>query len=310
MLQFKRLSLALGLALCLALTCFAQVAIGQTPQKTAEPEPPEVKQTPKRVVDNKLARKTWTVGNEKRIALLHIPQRADKEAVPVVFAFHGHGGNSRQASISFRMHTLWPEAIVVYMEGLPTPGQLTDPEGKRNGWQGRQGLQGDRDLKFFDAVLESLKKDYKVDENRIYSMGHSNGGGFTYLLWKMRGDVFAAVAPSGAFSMQVKSFDPKPAMHIAGKKDELVKFSYQERMIEAVKKLNGCDEKGSEWAKDCTLYTSKSGTPLVTLVYDGSHKFPKEAPALIVKFFKEHVKVDAKKPETTLETEPEKKTAK
>ena len=95
-------------------------------------------------------------------------------------------------------------------------------------------------------------------------------------------------------------------MHIAGKNDELVKFSYQERMIEAVKKVNGCEEKGSEWAKDCTLYTSKGGTPLVTLVYDGSHKYPQEAPALIVKFFKEQVKAVAKNSELA----PEKKTAK
>ena len=81
------------------------------------------------------------------------------------------------------------------MQGLPTPGQLTDPEGKRNGWQKTVGDQKDRDLKFFDAVLTKLKADYKVDESRIYSMGHSNGGGFTYLLWAARGDQFAAFAP-------------------------------------------------------------------------------------------------------------------
>ncbi len=298
MLQFGKL----GLFLSLALMCFAQVVLGQTPQKTAEPKQPEVKQESKRLVDNKLERKTWTVEDIERSALIYVPKDAEKKDTPVVFAFHGHGGSARQAALSFHMHKEWPEAIVVYMDGLPTPGGLTDPEGKKNGWQNRQGLQNDRDLNFFDAVLESLKKDYKVDEKRLYSMGHSNGGGFTYLLWKMRGDLFAAFAPSGAFSAQVRSFVPKPAMHIAGKKDELVKFSYQERMIEAVKKVNGCDEKGSEWAKDCTLYTSKGGTPLVTLIYDGSHKYPQEAPALIVKFFKEQVKADATKKEIAPET--------
>ncbi len=296
-----------GLSLVLALMSCTHVAFGQAPQKTAVPEKPEVKQEPGRLADSKLERKSWTVEDVERTALIYVPEDADKKDSPVVFAFHGHGGSARQAARSFHMHKEWPEAIVVYMDGLPTPGQLTDPEGKKNGWQGRQGLQGDRDLKFFDAVLETLKKDYKVDEKRIYSMGHSNGGGFTYLLWKMRGDVFAAFAPSGAFSMQVKSFIPKPAMHIAGKKDELVKFSHQERMIDAVKKVNGCDDKGTEWAKDCTLYTSKGGTPLVTLVYDGSHKYPQEAPPLIVKFFKEQVKADATKPDAST---PKEKTTK
>ncbi len=273
-----------------------QGVLGQTtntPEAPAATTPAKVAES--RRSDSGLERKTWTVDGVERSALIYFPKDAATKDTPVVFGFHGHGGSARQAALSFHMHKEWPEAIVVYMDGLPTPGQLTDPEGKKNGWQGRQGLQGDRDLKFFDAVLETLKKDHKVDEKRIYSMGHSNGGGFTYLLWKMRGDVFAAFAPSGAFSIQVKSFAAKPAMHIAGRNDELVKFSHQERMIEAVKKVNGCDEKGTEWAKDCTLFTSKGGTPLVTMLYDGSHKYPQEAPSLIVKFFKEQVKAEQKK---------------
>ena len=91
------------------------------------------------------------------------------------------------AAANFAYHELWPEAIAVYMQGLNTPGALTDPEGKKPGWQKTVGDQNDRDLKFFDAVLATLKKDYKVDEKRIYATGHSNGGGFTYLLWAARG---------------------------------------------------------------------------------------------------------------------------
>ncbi len=232
----------------------------------------------------------WTIDGVKREAIVLVPAAAATTPTPIVFAFHGHGGSARQASLSFHIHTVWPDAIVVYMQGLPTPGALTDPEGKKNGWQNREGLQGDRDLKFFDAVLESLRKEYKVDDRRIYAMGHSNGGGFTYLLWTARPDVFAAFAPSGAFTPQARNLKPKPAMHIAGKNDELVKFQYQERTIEAVKKVDGCQEKGEAWAKDCTLYPSKTGTPLITLIYDGGHQYPVEAPALIVKFFKEQAK--------------------
>ncbi|MBC7835514.1 MAG: prolyl oligopeptidase family serine peptidase [Phycisphaerales bacterium] len=250
----------------------------------------------------------WTVENQERIALLHVPDAAATAETPVVFAFHGHGGSARQASRSFAMHTHWPEAIVVYMEGLPTPGALTDPEGKRNGWQKREGLEGDRDLKFFDAVLATLKKEYKVDARRVYAMGHSNGGGFTYLLWQTRPDVFAAFAPSGAFTLRARSLAPKPAMHIAGKKDPLVKFEHQERTIEAIKKANGCAAKGEAWAEDCTIYSSKGSsstaqegdaTPLVTLVHEGGHKYPAEAPALIVRFFKGQAKTAAKEVEAS-----------
>ena len=87
------------------------------------------------------------------------------------------------AARSFQIHERWDEAIVVYMQGLNTPGQLTDPEGKKRGWQKEKGDQKDRDLRFFDEVLKAMKSEYKVDVKRIYSTGHSNGGGFTYLLW-------------------------------------------------------------------------------------------------------------------------------
>lgn len=265
------------------------VACSQPPAKTVEPAPPKQAETPARAVSG-LERRTWTQDGKERIALLHIPADASKKETPVVFAFHGHGGNARQASNSFRMHEVWPEAIVVYMEGLPTPGALTDPKGERNGWQHREGMQDDRDLKFFDAVLASIKKDCKVDERRIYAMGHSNGGSFTYVLWKARPDVFAAFAPSGTYTGQARTLKPKPAMHIAGKKDELVKFSYQEATIEAIRKVDGCEEKGTEWARDCTRYESGGGTPVITMLYDGTHKYPAEAPPLIARFFKEQAK--------------------
>jgi len=235
-------------------------------------------------------RREWTVESDAREGLVYVPARARNEPTPIVFAFHGHGGTMRNAARSFGYHKLWPEAIVVYMQGLNTPGRLTDPEGKRPGWQPEAGDQGDRDLKFFDAVLASLKQDYKIDEKRIYATGHSNGGGFTYLLWATRGDRFAALAPSSAVgAKQLSQFKPKPVLHIAGESDRLVKFEWQQRMVEAVRKVNEC-EAGRAWdeQKWCTLYPSPRGTPVVTCIHPGGHNFPSELPAVVVKFFKEH----------------------
>jgi polyhydroxybutyrate depolymerase len=277
----KHIRIAIAIVSAAAPVVFAQVKPAEPPKST----------TNNVSVNQELMRKTWTVDKVERTGLLYLPKDATEKETPVVFAFHGHGGSGKQAALSFHMHREWPEAIVVYLDGLPTPGALTDPKGEKNGWQSREGLQDDRDLKFFDVVMAKLKKDYKIDERRIYAMGHSNGGGFTFLLWASRPDIFAAVAPSGAFTGPMKVLKPKPVMHIAGKNDDLVKFEWQKRTMDAVKKSNGCDEKGSEWAKDCTLYPSKTGTPLVTMIYDGNHKYPSEtAPALIVKFFKEQVK--------------------
>ena len=223
-----------------------------------------------------------------REALVYVPPKAKTEGTPILFAFHGHGGTMNHAARTFGYHTLWPEAIVVYMQGLNTPGILTDSEGKKPGWQSRIGDQGDRDLRFFDAVLSDLKAELRVDQKRLYATGHSNGGGFTYLLWAMRGDRFAAFAPSAAMAgKNLALLKPKPVMHVAGEKDALVKFAWQQQTMSALRKLNECGE-AKPWAKGCTLYESKLGAPVVTFVHPGTHKFPEAAPALIVKFFQEH----------------------
>jgi polyhydroxybutyrate depolymerase len=240
-----------------------------------------------------LVARTWNVGGVERTALMHVPEKkAAEPGWPVVFVFHGHGGSARNAAGSIAVHRAWPEAVVVYMQGLPTPGAITDPDGKLAGWQKGAGDQADRDLKFFDAVLASLKADLKVDEKRVYATGHSNGGAFTYLLWAARGDSLAAVAPSAAVYRQVRDLKAKPVLHAAGENDELVKFAWQQRMIDAVLRVNGCEAEAKPWAKSGDLvgksYESKGGTPVVTVIHPGTHKFPADAVELIVRFFKEH----------------------
>jgi polyhydroxybutyrate depolymerase len=271
----KRLPTAVGFAPILGLLILCLIAL--------------LTATTARAADT-LTRQQWTVDGVVREALVYTPPSAKTNAAPVVFAFHGHGGSMNSAARMFSFHTRWPEAIVVYMQGLNTPGRLTDPEGKKPGWQSGISDQGDRDLKFFDTVLASLKKDYKVDAKRIYASGHSNGGGFTYLLWAARGEVFAAFAPSAAVAAKTFSqLKPKPVLHVAGEKDTLVKFAWQQQTMARLRELNQCGE-GEPWEgeKYCTLYPSKLGTPVVTLIHPGPHTLPPDSAASIVKFFKQH----------------------
>lgn len=232
----------------------------------------------------------WKIDGVTREALVVAPTKFDSGPHPVVFFFHGHGGNMRNAARGFAVHSHWPEAFVVYMQGLPTPTTV-DPDGKRSGWQVEPGTQNDRDLKFFDAVLDSLKKEFKVDPKRVYATGMSNGGRFTYVLWAMRPNVFAAYAPiAGPMTVGSRKLRPAPVMVVTGEADPLVKIAKQREQIEYLKKLNDCGEAGTEWAKDCEIYRSKTGTPVVTMIHGGGHVVPPGAPELIVKFFRQHLK--------------------
>lgn len=244
-----------------------------------------------------LQHRTWNVDGVEREALVYVPVTATTTSAAIVFAFHGHGGTAQRVARAWNYQSLWPQAIVVYMQGLKTPGQITDPNGNRTGWQRTVGDQNDRDLKFFDAVLASLESEYHVNRSRIFATGHSNGGSFTYLLWEARPNIFAAFAPSAAVARPLvmkgarpnPDFVPKPVLIIAGRADPLVKFAWQEKMIEALIKLDVCG-KGKPWTVDqrLTMYPSRVDAPVVTYIHSGGHVVPQDAPALIVTFFKAH----------------------
>jgi polyhydroxybutyrate depolymerase len=227
-----------------------------------------------------------TIDSVSRAALVRVPDEAKVNPAPVVFAFHGHGGTMNQAADEFAIHKHWPQAIVVYMQGLPTKAS-NDPEGKESGWQYNVGENGDRDVQFFDAVLADLRKSCKIDNKRVYAVGFSNGGGFAFVLWSARGDQVAAVVSCAmrASNKLISTFKAKPLLQIAGKQDKLQSVANQLQTVMAVAKLNECDE-GRPWGgrKNCTLYPSKIGAPVVFLVHNGKHEVPKEAPSRIVEF--------------------------
>lgn len=239
----------------------------------------------------------WTIDGEKREALVIPPSKNPEGPSPVLLVFHGHGGSMRNfARKGFQRE--WPEAIVVCPQGLPT-ATPRDPQGKKAGWDSRNPSDDNRDLKFVDAILGTLRETYKVDGSRIYSTGHSNGGGFTYLLWVARGKEFAAIAPSSSpagllLLPAAKDLKPLPVLHLAGEKDPIAPFEAQQRTMEECRRRLGCEAEGREWANAGplagTLYPSPTGAPFVSLIHPGGHEFPAEAPGLIVRFFKEHVR--------------------
>jgi polyhydroxybutyrate depolymerase len=233
---------------------------------------------------------TVSVNGVERSSLVFAPAKSASPS-PLVFCFHGHGGSSRQASNSFRMHEAWPEAIVVYPQGLPSKGR-TDPEGKRNGWQRSPGDIADRDLEFFDALLVEVKKSHKVDSSRIYAMGHSNGGRFTYVLWAARPDVFAAFGPSGSPATGLLfRLKPKPAFHIAGEKDPLVPYSEQKPTLDALRRLITDGNPGKTSSEGyLSRVDGPNGLEFDTYVHPGGHEFPRAAVPLMVAFFKRHAK--------------------
>lgn len=230
---------------------------------------------------------TFKVEGVERRALAHTPAKTTN--APLVFIWHGHGGSAEHSSRAYSIHTEWPEAVVLYMHGLPTPG-MTDPEGLKRGWQRARLDQGDRDLKLYDAALAWAKKEYGIDPKRVYSGGHSNGGAFTYLLWATRHETLAAVAPSAAvFGRNALEAKPLPALIIAGEKDELVKFDFQMRSLRYVFNLNRCSSVGTPAGEMMKMHKAEAGgADVLTYIYPGGHTMPTDTGKKMVAFFRQH----------------------
>ena len=238
--------------------------------------------------------KAWTIDGVKRTALVRVPAGATGPSA-LVFCWHGHGGRAAQAAGRWDYDQADTTSILVFPQGLPTVSPLVDKEGRMPGWQTSVDSEGGRDLKFFDAMLADLKKEHAIDDRRIYSMGHSNGAAFSYLLWQARPEVLAAIGSvAGSLRGDAKLPSPMPVIHVAGEKDPLVKFAWQKATFAAVRRQNGCSDEGRPWAKEgvleATLYPSTKGAPLVTAIHAGGHEYAKGSSELIARFFKENPK--------------------
>ena len=235
---------------------------------------------------------SWNVNGETRKALVYVPSAAKTKPTPVIFAFHGHGGTMQNVYRTRGFDKLWPEAIFVCPQGLNTQGILTDPEGKKSGWVMSNQADSNRDLQFFDTMLKTLRADYNIDNSRIYATGHSNGGGFVYLLWVARPNEFAAFAPTAtAVGKLVPSLKvPKPGFHLMGENDPLVKPLWQKLTYDKILLLNGCEIDGEKKDNNITFYKGKNGNDFQLFIHNGGHEYPSNTNQPIIDFFKKYRK--------------------
>lgn len=131
--------------------------------------------------------RTVQIAGAERSYLLSVPDDYDSStAYPLIFAWHGLGGNGPLARQYFGLQGQASDAaILVYPTALP------NQEGN-NAWDlSPSGV----DVELFDTLLASLSAEYCVDTGRVFSTGHSYGGYMTNRLGCSRGDVLRAVAP-------------------------------------------------------------------------------------------------------------------
>ena len=162
------------------------------------------------------------IGGRTRRYLIHVPDLSKTtKPLPLVLIFHG-GGSDPEGTVRYtRFDSLADREglIAVYPEG--TIKQWND---------GRLMAPMSDDVGFVRALVDDLKKKYKVDAKRIYATGISNGAMMSQRLACEMSDTFAAVASVAGtlpddLSSRCKPAKPISVMLVHGTDDPIVPYS-------------------------------------------------------------------------------------
>jgi len=171
-----------------------------------------------------------------------------------------------------------------------------NPHAMGFGWQLWAGEHNNRDLKFYDRMLKTIRKHFAVDDRRIYAAGFSNGAIFCYVLWAKRAKTLAAIGPVAAClsshlpkSKPTKLSQPLPVMHIAGLMDPKIRLEWQAATIHFDLTVNHTSlTQGEKCGDCCVLYQSSGQPPVKARFWPGGHEVPSFASKEFVEFFKAH----------------------
>ena len=242
-------------------------------------------------------------GGKKRTYLLHVPKTyQSNRPTPLVICLHGFSEWPAHVMRLSHWNRLAEESgfLVVYPFGSSFPLR----------WRcnGRFNKAGDaqEDVQFISDLIDQLKKEYNIDEARVYANGLSNGGGMSFLLACKLSERIAAIGGvGGAYMLPWTEYKPKrpvPAMIFHGTADPLVPFHSKSsgrfasllpdipEWVQTLAQRNGCQTNSVPLATSGSVsgLRYEGGTNHADVVFytvaGGGHTWPggKAMPAFIV----------------------------
>lgn len=154
---------------------------------------------------------------------LYVPSMYNaSNSVPLVFNLHGYTSNSaqQQAYANFMPIADTANFIVVSPDGTAPLGSPF--------WNAGFSSSGVNDVQFLSNLIDSIKANYNINLNRVYSCGMSNGGIMSYYLACNLPNRFTAIA--SVTGTMLKNWSncvpnrPFPVMQIHGTADATVPY--------------------------------------------------------------------------------------
>ncbi len=188
---------------------------------------------------------------------VRIPQ--GKTIPALTFIFHGR----TNPNVSFI--NLNADTVQVYPLGMPNPNERW--------WNAKDKAGNLRDYKFFDAMLEYLRKNVCFDQKRIYAIGYSLGATFVNSLGCVR-PVIRAFATLGGGILEQQCPKPVAAIILHSPRDELVSIKEGMRVRDVLVRSNKLQNKFESYPKKADLLPLEDFSSFKCQRYLGSVGFP------------------------------------
>lgn len=164
--------------------------------------------------------------------LLYLPEGYDKDEKknwPLVLFMHGSGESGTDLSLVKTQGI--PHLID---QGKQFPFIMVAPQIMEFTWWHDQ-------LDMLKDLLDDVESNYRVDKNRIYLTGLSNGGYGTWALAAEQPDRFAAMVPicGGGDTRKAHLIKDIPTWVFHGDQDDTVPLKASQDMVDAVKEAGG-----------------------------------------------------------------------
>lgn len=189
--------------------------------------------------------------NIQRRYKLQLPNNYTKEKkYPVIFVLHGYyHENHGMPEYSGFDKFVDRECIVVYPHGLK------EEHGINYFWNSGGRLSrnygGVDDVKFIEDLIDKLPNTYAINKDKVFIVGHSNGGMMSYRIAMELSHKITAMA-NLAGSMMFDNITPKspvPILHIHGTADSAVPMSGREYPIFRFFAIDDVLKKWVKWNK-------------------------------------------------------------
>lgn len=208
-----------------------------------------------------------TIREEERTYLIEVPRDYNPDTpYPIVFGFHGDGGDSSNARNGYRLSEFYEgQAIVVYPDGSGaggSPAWSTASDGA--------------DVEMVMALAQEIGTQMCFDLDRVHAFGYSRGAAMSHAVGCYRGDFFTGIGAASGFAPSTGLCQQPIAVFLShGTADNSIPFNSGVTARDGWVSYNGCSRDTTPLRqRGCVAYEGcDPGTVVQWCTFDGGHTF-------------------------------------